>query len=290
MAEIVVKNTFLEIVDRQAATHSLPRMNSLPSLKIMEADEEEHQMNPKDVAKTTTETPCTMSLASLPSSSVSDADSNDDDDCDSSTPDRTTPPSPICHVVKQLQQPQHCVIPPPMPHVGADFGSRGGPPSGENVLSKLLMVMGQTRAEGERRHAAAASGFFSMLLSGLCASLSSVPGVKVLLPLEEPRREAVLEVQKIQDGGSVMTVMAVAQTCLIESCSKMKEVHLLGHRTGNIFKPSTQGFEAHVAYVPPEDEAKACWDLYQKGFCPRSGRCRWRHSDDILTFKVVMAK
>lgn len=292
MAEVIVKNTFLEIVDWDAAT-PLPRVKSLPSLKIMEVEGKVKDPIPQESAKTSKETPSTMSLASS-GGSCADSDTDDEDRNSSS------PPSPICNVVTQLMQPQHCFMPPIPPHVGAAIAMPPRvPPSGENVLSKLLLMMGQSGAgppqgsgTGERRRAsaAAANGFFSMIISGLCASLSNVPGVKVLFPLEDSHREAVLEVQKIQDGGSVMTVMAVAQACLLESCSKMKEVHLMGYRTGKIFTQCSQGFEARVAYVSPEDEAKACWDLYQKGFCHRSAHCRWRHSDDILTFKIVMAK
>jgi len=44
--------------------------------------------------------------------------------------------------------------------------------------------------------------------------------------------------------------------------------------------PMTCGFSATIGIVPAEHQDTACWDTYQKGFCPRPATCRWCHPED----------
>jgi len=42
----------------------------------------------------------------------------------------------------------------------------------------------------------------------------------------------------------------------------------------------SSGFNATIGIVPAEHQDTACWDTYQKGFCPRRATCRWCHPED----------
>merc|ERR1712146_217528 len=44
-----------------------------------------------------------------------------------------------------------------------------------------------------------------------------------------------------------------------------------------------------VAYAPKEAEDRLCWDLFQRGCCPRRQQCRWYHPESSDTGKIKIS-
>jgi len=174
----------------------------------------------------------------------------------------------------------------------------------EPVLEQLLTIVGAQPATQ--------SLHFAKPVAAVCKAVSALPqqGVKVHLPVGE-RKEVLVTVETEKEGPdtdheALFPVMNVLREALLgASCTdgdKKNHIYLRGYMNHpSIFQPVKQsdvaeaGFEALCSYVPPEDVQMACWDMHQKGFCPRymkkgGGCCRWRHPKETLKFRVVTTR
>lgn len=88
---------------------------------------------------------------------------------------------------------------------------------------------------------------------------------------------------RAEDMQRTECLLTLAKEALLENAERGAKV--VGHRwTPFLLFP--QGFIAMLGFV--QDESKACYDAYGKGFCRRGGSCRWQHPPCTKAVKVVM--
>lgn len=81
-------------------------------------------------------------------------------------------------------------------------------------------------------------------------------------------------------------VLQLAKDALLTFAATSQNTYVLGYEKTPFQdwtsegSPRQCGFQAVIGIVPAEQEATACWDTYQKGFCPRRAQCRWCHPED----------
>lgn len=83
---------------------------------------------------------------------------------------------------------------------------------------------------------------------------------------------------------------AIAQAALLEAANRSQHVYVLGYEAKPFEdNPHGTGFSATLAVASAEWEATACWDTFQKGFCPRGSACRWHHPgrEEIQPIRVT---
>lgn len=78
---------------------------------------------------------------------------------------------------------------------------------------------------------------------------------------------------------------SIAQNALFRGTSDSNMVYILGYATKPFFSKSN-GFVTIVGDMQEED--KACWDFYSKGFCTRACSCRWEHPECLMPINVVI--
>lgn len=81
-------------------------------------------------------------------------------------------------------------------------------------------------------------------------------------------------------------VLTLAKEALLENAEKTPCVKVVGHRLAP-FLPFPHGFVATLGFV--QDESKACYDAYGRGFCRRGCSCRWQHPPCGRSIRVVVA-
>merc|ERR1719181_1546754 len=109
-------------------------------------------------------------------------------------------------------------------------------------------------------------------------------GVRLRLPRGEAP-EMVIEVCEAE-GANVTLVAEMATTALLEACQLATGCYAQGYMTKDVFWPHVQGLGAIVGHVPAEDESKCCWEVHQKGYCPRGNNCRWKHPTESLALRI----
>lgn len=92
---------------------------------------------------------------------------------------------------------------------------------------------------------------------------------------------------------SRLSVIAIAKAALLEAAASSKSVYVLGYEATPFEENSSSmgmGFAATLAVVAPDWECSACWETYQKGFCPRGSACKWVHPgrDELHPVRVVL--
>jgi len=82
---------------------------------------------------------------------------------------------------------------------------------------------------------------------------------------------------------SVKATLLLAKEAILDAATDSRGTYVLGYvQDGTGYGPFQDGpdmcsFHATLATVPAANESQACWDTYQKGFCPRRATCRWVH-------------
>jgi len=80
-------------------------------------------------------------------------------------------------------------------------------------------------------------------------------------------------------------VMRIAKEALLETTRNSSSVKVMGHRL-TPFLPAPRGFMATLGAV--QNESKACYDAYGKGFCHRGSGCRWQHPPCMGSVSVTI--
>lgn len=87
--------------------------------------------------------------------------------------------------------------------------------------------------------------------------------------------------------------LTLAKDAFLAFTAGSPNTFILGYSTPSPFKDlCNSGFSCSIAVVPAEHQATACWDTYQKGFCPRLATCRWCHPSDgdLTTVRVILKR
>lgn len=113
--------------------------------------------------------------------------------------------------------------------------------------------------------------------------------------------DGILGVQ-VHDGGMGGTTMIVGKSAhanpeaepvfskvkdaLLHSAEQSENTYILGYGAQPFNNLDNMSFSANIASVPNDDTA--CWETYEKGFCPRCATCRWDHPSDIDQVRVIV--
>jgi hypothetical protein len=81
-------------------------------------------------------------------------------------------------------------------------------------------------------------------------------------------------------------ILALLKSTLLESAASSQSTYIVGYLATPFCAVGDSSFRCTIAKVP--NGANACWDFYQKGFCPRPSSCRWCHPEgsDLMTVWV----
>lgn len=92
--------------------------------------------------------------------------------------------------------------------------------------------------------------------------------------------------------GDACRVLELAQGAVLEAAEGSEDAYVLGYAAQPFEAFGDAGFRAWIGRMPAECEATACWDFYQKGFCPRRATCRWCHppASDLMQLVVTLQK
>jgi hypothetical protein len=85
----------------------------------------------------------------------------------------------------------------------------------------------------------------------------------------------------------------LAKDALLGFTTGSQNTFILGYATSAPFKDLCEtGFKCSIGVVTAEQQATACWDTWQKGFCPRRATCRWCHPEerDLTTVRFILKK
>jgi hypothetical protein len=95
------------------------------------------------------------------------------------------------------------------------------------------------------------------------------------------------EVQRtVQSSSQPYDVVQLAKQALDAITAQLHTVALLSARVQK--EESGYSLRSSVACMPEGSEDRMCWDLFQKGCCPRRKQCQWHHpqDSDISRIKV----
>lgn len=102
---------------------------------------------------------------------------------------------------------------------------------------------------------------------------------------------------QVQDGPSPaaeasQSALEAAKAALLATASLSQNVYVIGYLTEYPFEDFEDGtgFAASLGFVTRAQEDTACWDTFQKGFCPRRTTCRWCHpaQSDLVRVHVSL--
>jgi len=96
---------------------------------------------------------------------------------------------------------------------------------------------------------------------------------------------------KSQSQQGVQEVIDAAKSAFLEGAACSQNTYVMGYAKAPFKEPADwSGFSVTLATVPSEQENIACWDTYQKGFCPRSSTCRWAHPkpSNMMTVRLII--
>lgn len=113
----------------------------------------------------------------------------------------------------------------------------------------------------------------------------------------------IVDVQ-VHDGGMGGTTMIVAKSAskspdalwilslvkdaLLDSAEQSENTYILGYGAQAFNNLDPLSFSCNIGCVPASHQNTACWDTYEKGFCPRCSTCRWDHPAETDTMRVIV--
>mmetsp|Transcript_139152 Transcript_139152/g.242152 ORF Transcript_139152/g.242152 Transcript_139152/m.242152 type:complete len:277 (+) Transcript_139152:61-891(+) len=78
-----------------------------------------------------------------------------------------------------------------------------------------------------------------------------------------------------------------AKSTLLDFSVQSDSLYVLGY-SSQPFQDIAGGFKATVGCVSSQMESAVCWDVYEKGCCPRRNTCRWHHPYSTELMQVVL--
>lgn len=109
---------------------------------------------------------------------------------------------------------------------------------------------------------------------------------------------------QVQDGGMGGTTVIVANSlrqnpnsqmifslvkdAVLTSAEQSENTYIMGYGAQPFKSLDDMSFSMSIGCVPAAHQETACWDTYEKGFCPRCKSCRWDHPADTDIMRVVV--
>jgi hypothetical protein len=133
-----------------------------------------------------------------------------------------------------------------------------------------------------RKDAVIKAAYYALLSSGQTQNIKIDQGAH--------GASSTLIVAELQNGqrSRCYDVVHAARRALEDVTSNSKSVALLSKR---IQKDDRGGYSlrSSVACIPEDMEDRVCWDLFQRGHCPRRATCKWYHPQESDIFKIKIA-
>merc|ERR1719498_1217910 len=91
---------------------------------------------------------------------------------------------------------------------------------------------------------------------------------------------------EVSSSAQTYEVMHLAKGALEAITAQLHTVALLSARVQK--EDAGYSLRSSIGYAAKEAEDRLCWDLFQRGCCPRRHQCRWYHpeSSDIGKVKI----
>lgn len=120
----------------------------------------------------------------------------------------------------------------------------------------------------------------SAVLRSVAQSLTFNPKVKSVHMLEGAMGSSSainVELPPSLDHDDIQGISAFAKSTFLEAAAQSQNTYIVGYLGTPFCAVGDLSFRCTIARVP--DNTNACWDFYQKGFCPRPSSCRWCHPE-----------
>jgi hypothetical protein len=87
---------------------------------------------------------------------------------------------------------------------------------------------------------------------------------------------------------NTQVLFALVKDTLLKGAEASECTYILGYG-GQAFKNlDSLSFSANISCMPAAHHETACWDTYEKGYCPRRCSCGWTHPDDADTMRLIV--
>lgn len=180
----------------------------------------------------------------------------------------------VCRVLRELRAEA-------LPSSRLSVAARPWHPSASPAVSPtaLELPFGQSFADHVARVVESAS-----------ASLSLRAGGDVSVQAVQDRRGWSIIVRVppwMEDAKSSETLLAWTKAAVLNATEQSACVYVMGYLTSP-FRAKQNGFGAVLGLM--SDEGKACWDVYERGYCHRGLGCRWQHPASVRRLYVVVRR
>jgi hypothetical protein len=88
--------------------------------------------------------------------------------------------------------------------------------------------------------------------------------------------------------GQARDAREVAKAALLETAARSDSVYVMGYLAQPFRDYGETGFKCWVGNLEHAKSDCACWDTFQKGFCPRRATCRWYHLGAPDLMRVIV--
>jgi hypothetical protein len=84
-------------------------------------------------------------------------------------------------------------------------------------------------------------------------------------------------------------IFPLVKDTLLSSAENSEKTYIMGYNNRPFSNVDSLSFSFSIGSVPTAHMNTACWDTYEKGYCPRGCGCRWDHPTDSDTMKVIVS-
>lgn len=86
----------------------------------------------------------------------------------------------------------------------------------------------------------------------------------------------------------VQFTFSLVKETLLNVAEQSENTYVLGYGAQPFNNLDQLSFSANIGCVPAAHQDTACWDTYEKGYCPRCDKCRWDHPSKFDTMRIIV--
>jgi len=86
----------------------------------------------------------------------------------------------------------------------------------------------------------------------------------------------------------VSFTFTLVKDALLNQSERSENSYILGYGAQPFTNLDSLSFSANIGCLPDAQYNSACWDTYEKGFCPRCSTCRWYHPSKFDSMRVIV--
>jgi len=127
------------------------------------------------------------------------------------------------------------------------------------------------------------------VISNAAKVVSSVPGVLDVQVNDGGMGGTTMIVAEVSNShADIHCLLSVAKDSLLKSAADSENTYVFGYGGHAFNHLDDTSFSAKVVCVPVAHRSTACWDTYEKGRCPRFGKCRWDHPAEMDMIRLIV--